>query len=206
MTTMIIDNFLPYPHVVRSWALQQKYYDCKEMTEKYNQHNDWPGKRTDHVADLDINYADVVLTQISEISSRFYNLQNISIKSNFQLITKNDGDSWVHQDNNTDLAMILYLNPNPPSNSGTTIYQCKNVDKWNSYMDTQSGYETLKTINSKENVALYESLFEPIDIIGNVFNRLVIYPGLHFHKSNDYFGDTPETARLTQVFFVKEEQ
>lgn len=205
MNTLMIDNFLPYPGVVRSWALQQKYYNCKEMTQRYNHHNDWPGKRTDHVADLDKNYADIVLTQISEIASRFYNLKNVSIKSNFQLNTKNDGDSWVHQDNDTQLAMILYLNPNPPKNSGTTIYECKDITKWQSYMSTQSGYETLKTINTKDNVELYESLFEPIDTIGNVFNRLVIYPGLRFHKSNDYFGDTTETSRLTQVFFLKEE-
>lgn len=205
MTTMVIDNFLPYPGVVRSWALQQKFYDCKEMSQKYNCHNDWPGKRTHHVSDLDIDYANVVLTKISEIATRYYNLQNTSVSSSFQLTTKNDGDSWVHQDNDAQLAMILYLTPNPPRNSGTTIYHCKDIQKWQSYMGTQSGYETLKTINTKGDVDLYESLFEPIDIIGNVFNRLMIYPGLHFHKSNEYFGDTLENGRLTQMFFLREE-
>jgi hypothetical protein len=72
-------------------------------------------------------------------------------------------------------------------------------------MSTGEGYNTLKTINRVENTQLYEDLFEPIDVIGNVFNRLVLYPGNTYHKSNDYFGDTLQDGRLTQVFFIKQD-
>lgn len=206
MSALILDNFLPYPNVVREWAIKQKFYDAKEFTEMYGHHTDWPGKRTQHVVDLDKTYADVILTQVANLASRHFDINGVSIRSYFQLTTKEDGDSWVHQDNDTDLAAVLYLNPNAPVNSGTTLYKCNNVAKWESFMQSGEGYNTLKTINRVENKDLYEGLFSPIDVVGNVFNRLIIYPGIEYHKSNDYFGDSIETGRLTQVFFIKGER
>ena len=205
MTVMIIDNFLSMPTMVRRWATSHQYYDCKQFTQRYSKHTDWPGKRTDHVVDLDKEYADIVLSNVATIANRNYDLTNISIKSYFQLTTEDDGDSWVHQDNNIALAGILYLNQNPPANSGTTLYHCNDVSKWESYMRSGKGYNTLKTINRVENRALYEELFTPIDIIGNVFNRLILYPGAAYHKSNDYFGKDVDDGRLTQVFFVSQD-
>ena len=205
MTVLILDNFLEMPTIVRKWATSQYYYTSKEFTEMYNKHTDWPGRRTLHVADLDKEYADIVLGKVANIAVQQYGLKNISIRSFFQLTTSDNLDSWVHQDNDTDVAAILYLNPDPPVNSGTTLYRCKNVQKWTAFMSDQQGYATLKTINALENKELYEELFEPIDIIGNVFNRLVIYKGTEYHKSNNYFGNSVEDGRLTQVFFIKGE-
>lgn len=171
----------------------------------YGSHTDWPGKRTKHVVDLDEEYANIVLSRIAAISNSCFGLQNVSIKSYFQLTTKHDGDSWVHQDNNVKLAALLYLNPNPPPNSGTTLYRCKDVQQWESFMRDGDGYNTLKTINRIDNRQLYDELFDPVDVIGNVFNRLVLYSGQEYHKSNDYFGNGIEDGRLTQVFFINED-
>jgi hypothetical protein len=73
-------------------------------------------------------------------------------------------------------------------------------------MSDQEGYQTLKTINRLENKQLYEELFTERDIVGNVFNRLIMYNGTEFHKSNDYFGESVADGRLTQVFFIKGEK
>lgn len=205
MSALILDNFLPYPGVVREWAINQPFYNAKEFTERYGKFTDWPGRRTDHVVDLDKTYADVVLTQIANLATRNFGLNNVSIRSYFQLATAADGDSWVHQDNDVDLAAVLYLNPNAPVNSGTTLYHCNDVQKWESYMRTGEGYNTLKTINRVENSELYKELFQPVDVVGNVFNRLIMYPGTIYHKSNDYFGDSVQNGRLTQVFFIKQD-
>ena len=206
MSVMIINNFLEMPTLVRAWAVKQEYYTAKEFSDMYGRHTDWPGKRTKHVVELNDEYANKVLGRVADITSKFYNIQNISIRSFFQSTLETDGDSWIHQDNDTDVAAILYLNPNPPVNSGTSLYRCNDVGKWESFMSNQEGYKTLKTINRKENKELYEELFTPIDLVGNVFNRLVIYSGTEYHKSNDYFGDSIENGRLTQVFFVKGEK
>jgi hypothetical protein len=202
MDSLIINNFLPYPKQVRAWALQQEFLNAKEFTEKYDKHTDWPGSRTDHVYDLDNEYGDNVLTAVANIITRMTGKQGVSIKSYFQLTCETDGDSWVHQDNDIDYAAILYLNPNSDPAAGTKLYKCNDVDKWTSYMTDQEGYNKLKTINSKEDTDLYEQLFTPIDSIGNVFNRLVIYKGDIYHKSSKYFGTTKEDGRLTQVFFM----
>lgn len=206
MSAYILDNFLPYPKVVREWATKQQFYNAKEFTLKHGQHTDWPGRRTDHIVDLDPTYADVILTQVAGIANRVFGISNVSIRSYFQLTLEGDGDSWVHQDNDIDIAAILYLNPDSPANSGTTLYNCNNVPKWESLMTSGEGYNTLKTINRKDDSELYEELFQPIDVIGNVFNRLIMYPGTTYHKSNDYFGSDIETGRLTQVFFIKQEK
>lgn len=202
MNTLIIDNFLPYPKQIRAWALQQEFLNAQQFTEKYQKHTDWPGSRTDHVFDLDNEYGNNVLTAVANIITRMTGRNGVSIKSYFQLTLETDGDSWVHQDNNVDYAGLLYMNPNANPESGTTLYRCNDVDKWTSYMSDQEGYQKLKTINSKEDVDLYKHLFTPIDIIGNVFNRLIIYKGDLYHKSNNYFGNTKEDGRLTQVFFI----
>ena len=44
-----------------------------------------------------------------------------------------------------------------------------------------------------------------VTMIGNVYNRLVIYRGDLFHRSlKSGFGNSVETGRLTQVFFFDE--
>jgi hypothetical protein len=73
-------------------------------------------------------------------------------------------------------------------------------------MSTPEGYNILTTINEKDNIKLYNELFTPIDYIGNVFNRLVIYNGEAYHKSTEYFGTDKNDARLTQVFFATIEE
>lgn len=44
-----------------------------------------------------------------------------------------------------------------------------------------------------------------VDVIGNVFNRLVLYRGDIFHSSLDYFGTNKENGRLFQTFFFNTE-
>jgi hypothetical protein len=203
MQTIVLDNFLPYPGVVREWALQQEFLNAEAYSEKIGKHTSWPGTRTNHVMELDNDYANVVLGRFVDILSKNFATpsRSTSIKSYFQLCSAADGDSWVHQDNCVLVAAILYLSPDAPVNSGTTIYRCKDQKKWlDLYIDD------MKKINRLERKDLYDSLFEPVDVIGNVYNRLVIYSGDAFHKSNNYFGATKKDSRLTQVFFASVEK
>ena len=202
---MIIDNFLQFPKQVREWALQQEYLDAPGFREKYGEHTDWPGLRTEGVLDLDKEYAEIVFQSLANIIQRNVPLRELSIKSFFQITREQDGASWVHQDNNVKYAAILYLNPNADPKHGTTFYRCNNVSKWESYMSDQEGYQTMKRINEAELIELYKELFTPIDVIGNVFNRLAIYKGDIYHKSSSYFGNDIRDGRLTQVFFINGE-
>lgn len=175
MNVIVIDNFLPYPHIVRHWALSQKFYDCEEMTERFKEKTEWPGLRTDAVNTLDINYANDVLSKISQLAKICFGISNnLHIRSSFQLTREKDGNSWIHKDDDVDVAGLLYLTPNAPVSAGTTLYTAPP--------------------------------HEPMDVIGNVFNRLILYKADTYHKSTEYFGDTLENGRLTQVFFVKDEK
>lgn len=81
-------------------------------------------------------------------------------------------ETWVHKDPSM-WAGILYLTPNAPIEAGTGIFK---EDK--------------------------QGEFELVDAIGNVYNRLVLYRGDLLHRSLlSGFGNTPESGRLTQVFF-----
>ena len=204
MESLIINNFLPYPNVVRSWALSKEFVDAKEFSKRIGSNTMWPGLRSQHVMELDSAYANVILSQVSDIAKKFFlgnPYANISIRSFFQICREQDGDSWIHQDNDVDVAGILYLSPDAPVSSGTTLYNCKDQAAWASLEINQ-----MLKINRIEQTELYDKLFTPIDIIGNVYNRLVMYRGDIFHKSNDYFGSTFEDSRLTQVFFLKFEK
>lgn len=175
MTSFVcIDNFLPYPNVVRSWALQQNYYDDKEMTKSTNELNTWPGIRTNLIHTLDRQYADIILGRIHSLCSlHFHTSENLEIKSSFQILNKNDSNSWIHKDDNVNFAGVLYLTPNPEKYSGTSFY------------------------NENE---------ELTDTIENLYNRLILYRSNIKHKSTGYFGDSKESSRLTQVFFIRENQ
>jgi hypothetical protein len=201
MKSIVIENFLPYPKVVRSWALNQTFYNSEQYSQRIGSHTSWPGTRTDHVMDLDSDYANVVLGQFSNMISKYFSESPMSIRSYFQSCVKSDGDSWVHQDNDVDIAGVLYLTPHAHVNSGTSTYTCKDINAW-----TQLHMSDMKKINSQDRTDLYSSLFEQTDYFGNVFNRLILYPGATWHKSHNYFGDHIDNGRLTQVFFVKFEK
>lgn len=205
MDVMIVDNFLQFPIQVREWALQQTYRDSTEFKQLYGEHSDWPGIRSNGVLDLDPEYANIVFTTIANILQKNVPIRDLSIKSFFQITREQDGASWVHQDNNVKYAGILYLNPNADPKHGTTLYKCNNPQKWEGYMSDQVGYQTMLKINEQELTDLYEELFTPIDLIGNVFNRLFLYRADIYHKSSTYFGNDIRTGRLTQVFFISGE-
>jgi len=43
--------------------------------------------------------------------------------------------------------------------------------------------------------------FEPVDVLGNVYNRLVIFDASCIHSASQYFGTVMENSRLWQMFF-----
>jgi hypothetical protein len=79
--------------------------------------------------------------------------------------------TWVHKDT-SEWAAVLYLTPCAPLEAGTGLY-----------------------IGDESNWMLETA-------IGNVYNRLALYRGTLPHQSIlPGFGNSKDTARLTQVFF-----
>jgi len=170
--TWVKDNFLDEPDLVRSSILQ---YDFLE-TGKF------PGARSGQV---DADFANYLSERIAGvIGAKTINFGLDSFK--FQICTE-EARTWVHSDP-SDYTAILYLSPDAPTNAGTGLYQhSSGISYAPSYLDTV-GY-------------VFED-WNCIHEFENQYNRLVIFPGRHYHRSQRAgFGHDKYTARLTQVFF-----
>jgi len=120
--------------------------------------------------------------------------------------------NWIHSDSNFGddrgiskmYAFVIYLTPNPPKNTGTLLFE---DDKGN----ITNTYPSKKAMQEYENPHFYGSFWDS-DIdkdkwkvhckVENRYNRLIMYDATYLHTSEDGgFGDTKETARLTQIGF-----
>jgi len=173
LNTIIIDDFLDRPDLVRKSALSLSYHNT----------GTYPGLRSDRA---DYDYENYVKNKIESVTPlRIKSFKQDSFR--FQACFKSD-KTWLHHDE-TGWAAILYLTPNAPVESGTGIYRHRATGKF-------SG-------PAKLDVAV-EDDWELITMVGNIYNRLAIYNGQLFHRSIiSGFGNSIDTARLTQVFFFE---
>jgi hypothetical protein len=82
-------------------------------------------------------------------------------------------------------AGYVFLTPNAPVTSGMTMYRSR----------------TTKQPFLKEDVIRSNSTdLEAIDIIGNVYNRLVLFESQRVHAVTHHFGNDLERGRLVQTF------
>jgi len=204
--TIIIDNFFETPCLVREYALTQKF--------SKNQQGNFPGYRTDPINELDHEFyklfANKLFTYFTLPGQDF----NYILDCHFQYINAAFDKGWVHCDTYTkyDFAGVVYLNPDPPSNTGTTIYEVTDktdqYKKWEmitqlklDYMgDTCSQEEKEKIHVSRDE---YNSIFDIKDTISNVYNRCLIFSASQQHSEQNFFGTDKYDSRLTLPFFGK---
>jgi hypothetical protein len=120
----------------------------------------------------------------------------------------------IHKDSNWDenksenlvFAGVIYLNPNPPKNSGTKLFRktCFNKPKTPSPFHLASITKDKDIISSfnKEKIEYNTKYFDFEYEVPNVYNSAVIYPGHYYHAPDQYFGEGLEDSRLVIVFFV----
>lgn len=93
---------------------------------------------------------------------------------------------------NSEYMAIIFLSPNPPNNSGITLYRSKHTKNM-TVSDTEKS-----TVFKNGNQDITE--FEPVDVIGNVYNRLVIFNSKYIHAISHNFGNNQNNGRLVQMF------
>ena len=120
----VCDNFFDDVEKIRDIALSSRFYSPDEIMRNVN----WRGFRTRELGlsnnKLLINLKKYILDKIVDK----FNLKDYSIETFFHLTysdTKNtlknfDDKKW-HRDNTEGYAGVVYLTPNPPKNSGTSI-------------------------------------------------------------------------------------
>ena len=178
---IIIDNFYENPYDVREYALKQTYKIPEFPV---------PGLRTEIVNDI-FNIKE-------KLSKIIYPNKIINIETGFHLLCKNTNVSF-HKDSKHEkrLAGIIYLNPDANLQDGTGFFK---------YKDGTMDAIELQTTNFEENThtlfTFDKTLWTEVSRVGNIFNRLVIFNGIYYHKPLSVFGDNINNGRLIQGFAI----
>ena len=122
---LIKDNFFDNVNDLRDLALSTRFFSAEE----YNYDVGWRGYRTNEMRDLDKNILKVSCRKIKNELIKFYNLEIGEDEGNFYFHitltdTKNTLENFDTNKFHTDdsrFAGIVYLSPNPPPKTGTTI-------------------------------------------------------------------------------------
>lgn len=196
----VIENFYENPEAIRKFALAQKYTFCKD---RQNLEYVYPGGRTKDIFDLDKNLHEKICKKlVSVFHNAEHDYMRWAISTSFQSVSKEYGHGVIHTDQNTIFAGVLYLSPDAPLNSGTSLFRKnKNFDeeKYQAALATndvrfRQGHIVMDTS--------YHNMFDEIVRVNNVYNTLIIYEGRHFHSANQFFGKSLKDSRLAQVFFI----
>jgi hypothetical protein len=205
-----VDDFYNDPDKVREFALSLDY-------QKKSQFN-YPGERTPLLHTVDKEFFDKFCYKIFSV---FFNLEYDSLSWNVQTlfqkiyqydspedIFKEVNSGWTHKDDGMAFAGVIYLNPNPNLDSGTTI--CDSIDKENPIDGNNYDWSVRNNFYNRTGLDVHEyaklkdqhnSKFNTTLEFKNVYNRMICYDSHYWHKESGFAMDS-EDFRLTQVFFV----
>jgi hypothetical protein len=196
----IINDFYDNPDAIRQFALAQKYtFRHEEEGLDYV----YPGCRTQDLHALDASLQAMVLKKlVSVFHIPEHDLMRWAISSSFQSVSEIYKEGVIHTDTNTIFAGVLYLTPNAPLDSGTSLYR-KNAS-FSEAKYKQACDQNDERFKSGEIVmdTSFHSMFDEVVRVNNVYNTLILFEGDMFHAANQFFGQNIEDSRLAQVFFA----
>ena len=180
----IVDDFYEDPDAIREFALKQ-YYTCD------SKEHGGVGCRTRKQF-----LFDDVKEQFEKIMGKKITnwRETYQICGVFQYGTA--GIPNVYHVDAQQYAAMVFLTPNAPFQSGTKIVANK---KSKIYHSSQS--DNILDYFPQQETFVDGTLFEDVDVFGNVYNRLVIFDGKALHSACDYFGHDINSGRLWQMFF-----
>lgn len=192
LSAYIIDNFYSDVDKVRQFALQQEF----------SVRGNYPGPRTETF--LNDSIKNTIESIVKSIHGNVTYWSEDQYTGAYQYTTSRDR-SWIHADQTTLWAGVCYLTPNAPLSAGTGLFKHKPTGVTMAPKNEDGSYnkELLSEIY-KDSQDMTK--WELVDRIANVYNRLVLYKGDHFHMSLDYFGQDLYDGRLFQTFFFDTER
>lgn len=174
----VVEDFYEDPMAVRNYALQQEYnFEPYYRGRRTQQQFLFPGlkERFEEVMGVKI-----VKWEEHGMNGRF---QHCTVED--ALVYHCDEQKW---------AAAIYLTPEAPFQCGTTLWAHKKYRTRSKFEFKTKGYAFEKGFLDK-------TPLEPVDVMGNVFNRLVIWDAGSCHSASEYFGTKKEDSRLFQIFF-----
>lgn len=195
----VISDFYTNPDEIRKYALAQKYTYCHEMKDIGYV---FPGSRTKELRELSQSlYEKVCKKLISVFHIPEHDVMRWQINTSFQVVEGKYESGLIHQDQNTVFAGVLYLTPDAPLDSGTSLFK-KNTSYdeelyWKLIKDNDERFKRKEPIDFS-----YHSMFDEVVRVNNVYNTLILFEGDIHHCANQFFGETRQNSRLAQVFFI----
>jgi tetratricopeptide (TPR) repeat protein len=187
-TVWVVDNFYEEPDSMREFALNQNY-DIGGIGRGYI------GNRTHEqflFPELKSKFENIMGKKITKWEEYWMNGRFQYCWSGQPVVYHCDSQMW---------GGMIYLTPDAPFQCGTTLYANKDNK-------VRRGCEPGGRIawDGKEGDPFLDGTpFEPVDVLGNVYNRLVIFDAQCIHSASEYFGTVKENCRLWQMFFFDTE-
>jgi hypothetical protein len=201
--THVIDDFFENPHYVRELGL-------KTATQIFalprSPHLRFRGKRSCHLSKIDEKIYKKIIIYLCKaclgINFDENKYKSVESKCGFQLTDGTWTEGWVHHDG-CIITSIIYLNENPPINTGTAVYIPKHpaVGPLHVVFQKESNSDPALRVSEEHDRKRKENNDQFIETVTvqNVFNRHVSFLGNQWHRGVNHFGDTDETSRLTIV-------
>jgi len=190
VNAICVDNFYNDVDKVREMALNMEF----------GVRGNYPGQRTEPVFNQGVKDA---INGIIRPYAGNITMWESEYTGSFQYTTQRDR-SWIHADQTTTWAAVIYLTPDAPLTGGTGLFRHK-----------ETGLEMApKLSNGEYDNSIMDEIYkdsqdmtkwEMTNFIGNKYNRLIMYRGDIFHTSLDYFGRDLHDGRLFQTFFFNTE-
>lgn len=187
-TCWVVDNFYEDPDAIRKFALEQEYVEGGFG-------RGFIGRRTEKqflFPGLKEKFEEIMGMKITNWEEHGMNGRFQNCHSGEPLVYHCDSQRW---------GGMLYLTPEAPYQCGTTLYAHKK-SRARTYYD-QGWDDSWKDIPGDSH--LDRTPFEPVDVVGNVYNRLMIFDASCIHSASEYFGTVMENSRLWQMFFFDTE-
>tara|TARA_B100000131_G_scaffold148466_1_gene144233 strand:+ start:847 stop:1551 length:705 start_codon:yes stop_codon:yes gene_type:complete len=206
------DGFYKDPDLVREFALSLNY-DNKKGTH--------PGLRSDELGLVDPKFKEQCAKKLLSIFGDFDDSKicNYNCVTAFQKIWRFSSDSndpvnqgWIHHDGIVNIAAVVYLDPEPINDNGTSFYlpksdDIKPPDQEDPYYGVLGDKDT-SNINDidwyRKNIVDNNGCFDLTTEVKNCYNRVIVYSGHHMHGQTNYWMPNDDDFRLTQVFFFSD--
>lgn len=184
---IVVDNFYEDPMAIRNFAINNLQFEEKEYHRGLST-APWTLFGTQE------KFEKILGTNILDWNNP--NLRN----GQFQYVI--GSDPIVHHVDENIMAGMVYLTPDAPFDSGTSLYQSKISEKRKYDPNGPDTTEYEKVFNDNF-YSRYK--FTETDRIGNVFNRLVLFNSFNIHSATQHFGATLTDARFFHIFFFNVE-
>lgn len=212
----VVDDFYPNPDEVRKRALRLDFWrglsKVKDPIKKKRQifhpgHRAIPNRMWwwENRIYLRNRWKDIANVQVHDFES-----MKACCAFNLGYAEKQNRFNWLHSDDHfrpndkvSMYACVIYLTPNPPPNTGTLLLENHEGGIWD--------LRDKKELKWKKPDTIFKGNFFDDEVskrykvhtrVENRYNRLVMYDARMLHAPEDAgFGDTKETARLTQLGF-----